>query len=319
MKFRLIQFNELMQDLIKEKPLEESLSQIVRTIEEEFNFNSLGIFLKVPGSEIFRLKIGRSLSHTFSKSTIFTEGDPLIVDLSNKQLIDLRTPATYSFEHEYSHLIISPLNFYNKLLGFVFLDRSNGFYESEELTKLHLFSSFIAMIVFIDAQSNDLARHKIEKQQVPIYDHAEFLDRAKTVFAMMMRYKRYMTIAVFKIESYRNLTRIYGEKKTRKYVVGIENIFIDNLRETDFIGRLEKDTIVLLMPETPQKNAMISIDRLNSMISELHTLKFIKTGWGISNMSDEIETFEEMLKVTTEAADESARRLKGEPLIVGKN
>ena len=95
MKFRLIQFNELMQDLLKEKPLEESLSQIIRTIEEEFNFNSLGVFLKVPRSEIFRLKIGRNLSHTFSKNTIFTEGDPLIVDLSKKQFIDLRMPATY--------------------------------------------------------------------------------------------------------------------------------------------------------------------------------------------------------------------------------
>ena len=98
MSIKLLPLDNMLQKVLIEKNLEEKLSTIIGDMEQEFNSSTLGIFLKVPNMEIYRFKIGRNLSHTFSKNTIFTQADPLITELAKLELIDMKYPGQYMFE-----------------------------------------------------------------------------------------------------------------------------------------------------------------------------------------------------------------------------
>ena len=81
MEFNLLLFDDMLNGLLKKLELEEHLSHIIRNIEGEFDFQSMGVYLKVPNSDIFRMKISRNISHTFAKNSIFTKGDSIIKKL----------------------------------------------------------------------------------------------------------------------------------------------------------------------------------------------------------------------------------------------
>jgi len=83
MPFKIIKFDKLLNEIKKTHPLEENLSKIIRDIEMEFDFQSLGLFLYDPNFKGYRLKIGRNLSHHYEKSTTFKEDDELIKNLKN--------------------------------------------------------------------------------------------------------------------------------------------------------------------------------------------------------------------------------------------
>ena len=133
MTFKLLKFDALLNELLQNHPLEENLSKIIRDIEDEFEFLTLGIFLKVSKSETFRLKIGRNLSHNFAKNTIFTESDPIITELMNFKLLDIHHPGRFKFEKNYSHLLVVPLNYKEHLLGFFFIDKKKDVFDRRKI------------------------------------------------------------------------------------------------------------------------------------------------------------------------------------------
>ena len=55
MDFKLGKFEKLLNELKEKKNLEENLSKIIRCMELEFDFQSLGIFLEVPKTILLNL------------------------------------------------------------------------------------------------------------------------------------------------------------------------------------------------------------------------------------------------------------------------
>ena len=311
MAFKLLKFDSLLNELRQKKPLEENLSKIIRDIEDDFEFQTLGIFLKVPKSEIYRLKISRNISHTFAKNTIFTEGDPIIKELMEFKLLDIKTLGRYKFEKDYSHLLIMPLNFKTHLLGFLFIDKKKATFDNEEMTKIRMFASIVSLVVQIFMQDEEIEQHRGLYEITRVYSYKPFLSRAEVIFSMMTRYKRYITMAVMKIDNFENIVRTIGEHETADLMKQIVYIIKNDLRETDLIGKLHKDAFVILMPETTEKNGLITVNRVNVKILNLPIMKVCKIGWGIVNKNEKIKTTEEFLKLAEKAAFDSIRKIEG--------
>ncbi len=311
MEFNLITFDEMLHNLLKKHEMEEHLSFIVRNIEEEFDFQSLGIYLKVPNSDIFRMKISRNISHTYAKNSIFTKGDPITEELMHLKMLDIQSPGRYVFEKEYSHLLILPINHYNELLGFIFIDKSTEVFESEEMTKIKMFASIISLIVQLDLQSAEIEQHRGIYESAKVYSHKSFIEKSEVIFSMMKRYNRYLTIAVIKIDNFENIVRTIGEHETGDLLKQISYIIQNDLRETDIIGKLNNDSFVVLMPETSSKNSFITVNRVNNRILKLPMLKICKIGWGIASKEDTTQNAEELIVFAEHAAEDSTRKEEG--------
>ncbi|MDA3814439.1 MAG: diguanylate cyclase [Candidatus Cloacimonetes bacterium] len=311
MGFNLLSFDDMLRNLLKKQELEEHLSHIIRNIEDEFDFQSMGVYLKVPNSEIFRMKISRNISHKFAKNTIFTKNDPMIKEIMNFKLLDVHFPGRYKFEKEYSHLLVHPLNQNDELLGFMFIDKFNEEFESEEMTKIKLFASIISLIVQLYLQSNELEQHRGIYEAANIYSYKAFVEKSNVIFSMMKRYDRYLTIAVIKIENFKNIIRTIGEHETNDLITKIAYIIQNDLRETDIIGKIHEDTIAVLMPETSSKNGSITINRVNDRIMKLPKINVCRIDWGIASKDDNIKSAQKLIKFAEQAANDSYRKEEG--------
>lgn len=316
MGLNIIPFNILLAGLQHRRPIEENLSSIVRNMEEEFEFSSLGIFLKVVKSDIFRLKIGRNLSHTFAKNTIFTQGDPLIEELMNFKLMDIKYPGRFMFEKEYSHLLISPIFYHEKLMGFLFLDKDENYFEVAEMTKFGIFASLISLVVTTDTLNEEIELHKDIYGSNRIDNLPAFKRNAEITFSIVQRYNRYLSIAIMKLANHKNILRTFGEKKTTELMNQISALLQKDLRDSDIIGRLSNDTFAILLTETPSKNAVLTVERLDDKINKLPFMKSSSLGWGVSSKTDETESFESLLKFADEAAVECTRKRNKKIIVV---
>ena len=311
MEFDLLSFEDTLQNLLKKQELEEHLHNIINNIEDEFDFQSMGVYLKVPNSDIYRMKISRNTSHTFAKNSIFTKSDPMLEELMLFKVLDIQNHGRYVFEKEYSHLLVLPLNKDNELLGFIFIDKFNEVFESEEITKIKLYASIISMIVQLDLQRNEIEQHRGIYESARVYSHKAFVEKSENIFSMMMRYNRYLTIAVIKIDNIENIIRTIGEHETYNLLKQISYIIKNDLRETDIIGKLHNDSFVVLMPETSSKNSLITINRVNNIIMKIPIMKIYKIGWGIASKEDITHNAEELIKFAEHAAEGSNRKEKG--------
>ncbi len=312
MSIKLLPLDNMLQKVLTEKNLEEKLSTIIGDMEQEFIFSTMGIFLKVPNMEIYRFKIGRNLSHTFSKNTIFTQADPLITELMSLEMIDMKYPGQYMFEKDYSHLLIAPIFFQKELLGFVFTDKEENYFDQAEITKFHFYASIMSLSVTISKQQDVLDQHRDLFEYYRVYNHKAFMQQASVVFSMMDRYKRYLSLVIFEVGNMKKLLRTHSEMKVEKMMEAICNSFQNNLRESDLVGKMSKSRIAILLPETTEKDSIITIKRINQKIQEIDLVSSSKIGWGIKSRDDKTENVEMMLKEAEAAAQESHHKKKSE-------
>jgi diguanylate cyclase (GGDEF)-like protein len=311
MPFEMVKLDGLFKELKQNITLEESLSKIVRDIETEFDFQSLGIFLEVPNSDTFRLKISRNISHTFSKHEVLTSDHELLIELQKLQNLVLTTNSQFKFEHNYSHLLIMPLYYDEKLLGFMFIDRDKDEYNENEISKFCIFSSIVSIIVHSYKLEFRLEQISHWSDSGEIFDHASFIKRAELILDLMKRHSREICVCVLKINDFTSIIRTIGTDNGRKLIKDIQFLMNSNLRITDIIGKISDDTYALLLPETSEESSTYAISRFNKDIMNLPMMKNFKIGWGITGLSDENQTIEQMLRLSEESAFESTRKENG--------
>ncbi|MBN2461196.1 MAG: GGDEF domain-containing protein [Candidatus Cloacimonetes bacterium] len=301
-------FCNMLEDLLKYKHLEENLSKIVRDIESEFEFHSLGIFLKNLKTLTYRLKISRNISHAYEKNTWFTEDDSLIRELYAFKPLNLNPDSSYRFEHDYSNLLVMPLYNNYELLGFLFLDRQYDNYSKADIVKLKIFTSVISMVVSLVNQRYNIEQMTDLDELTGIYNCHAFYDRAEKMLSHARRYQRDLTIAAMKIDNFENIVRTIGKDNTDDLLKNLAVILKNNLRETDLVGRLYRDTFAIAMPETHENISLIAVYRINDKIIQLPLMNHYRIGWGILEKSSEISDIEDYINKTIEAAFESTRK-----------
>jgi diguanylate cyclase (GGDEF)-like protein len=307
MDLNLVKFDSLLQDLKQEKSLEKNLSIIIRAIELEFHFQSLGIFLDSPKEKTFRLKISRGISHTFSKNRFFSYGDPFLKSLQDLDIKHFYDSQLFKLEKNFSHLVIIPLHNNRQLLGFFFMDRASGHFGPEEITKLSIFSSIISLGVNLVDLRTLIEHVKIFDEITNLYAYPSFIERAAYVFSLMKRHQKNLIISVFKVTNFDDLLRMHGKGKINETAKEVGEILLNLLRSSDLAGKIFKDTIAILMPETDVEGAQKVIDRLDKSILELDIMHGEKLDWGIAQMNKTTKDVHQLLHNAEEAAFEAIR------------
>ena len=308
MDMNLVKFDALLSELKQDKSLENNLSIIIRDIELEFKFRSLGIFLRNAKEGLYRLKISRHISHTFSKKTTFPDSDSFIQDLTGCQNKHFYDPLKIKFEYDYSHLVIIPLHNNKELFGFLFMDRQEGHFSPEEVTKLNIFASIISLGVNLNDLRAMLEHTKVIDDVTKLYTYQSFSERAAFMFSLMKRHHKSLVMAVFKVNNFGDLVRMYGKHKINEAAQKVGTILDESIRKSDLMGKIFKDTIAIFMAETTVSGAKKVISRIDEQIMQLDVMKDQKLGWGIAEMTDSVKDVHQLLHNAEEAAFEANRQ-----------
>jgi len=308
MNFSIQHFVNLQKEIQADLPLEESLSRILKDLDKEVKYNSLGIFLKVPRTELYRLKISRNISHHFAKDTIFTNADPLLEELHYFKQIGVDEYGFYRFEHDFSHLVITPIFYKKELYGFMFVDLVTGSFSEEKLEFIEFYGSVISTTVRIHALEDGLMHNHGVFDINKIYDFQPFVHKTSHSMKLMKRYNRDFSLAVLLIDNYKTLVQTQGEETITKKIDSIGNYIKDSLRTTDIIGKYHKNVLIITLPETNKKEAMLTINRIEKQYIDLIVENKVVRGWGIAEPNDEIKTVMDLIKEAQNAAKEASRK-----------
>jgi diguanylate cyclase (GGDEF)-like protein len=315
MDLNLVKFENLLQELKHDKSLEKNLSIIIRAIELEFQFQSLGIFLDFPKDKAFRLKIGRNVSHTFAKRAIYHYSHPLIIQLQNLREIHFYDSQKQKMEHDFSHLTIIPLHNNSQLFGFLFMDKADGNFTPEEVTKLNIFASIISLGVNLNDLRSLLEQVKVFDEVTRIYSYSSFIERASFIFSLMKRHQKNAVMAIFKVNNFNELIRTHGKEKINQTASEVGEILLNHLRTSDLAGKIFKDTIAIFMPETDIEGAMKVLQRLDEFICGLEIMEHEKLDWGMAKITKNVKDVHQLLHNAEEAAFEAVRNYEKKMIV----
>jgi len=303
-----VNFELLLEDLLEKKNLEENLHKLISFIEEEIDFQSIAIFLKVPRSDVYRIKISRNISYSFAKSAVYSETDPLIAELKQMSEIELKDNERLRFEKDHSHLIIFPLQNNNELQGFIFLDKDRGDFSREDLLKIRAVSTIISMGVDLDDMRDELAHVRSIDEISGFLNYKSFFERCEDQFTLMKRYNRPMSMTILKIDDYEKIVRTIGNENCDMLVRSITKNIRINLRDSDILGKLYRDLYGILMPETNIEKCLTAVKRMDEIINKLGSMENVNIGWGLIEMDDRISNIDDLIRKAREEAVESCRK-----------
>ncbi|MCD4828482.1 MAG: diguanylate cyclase [Candidatus Cloacimonetes bacterium] len=308
MPFQIMRFRELMKKLMDVDCLEESLSQIVRVMEAELSFQSLGIFFHNENKKSFRLKISRNLSHAYTKRTEYDFDDNLVLLLRNGDVIQSSDPKDLPYEKSYVHLIAAPLLFHNELLGFIFIDNAERRFSDEEMALLDTFATVCSLVGHIYKQAHQIQNLSIFDAVTGLFTYRNFYQRAVIAFQQANRYNHPLSIVVLKLGKYKELYRKLGAVEASKIISGTATALMDNLRVMEVIGLIYPDTVAILLPESPTEDIDFVLKRLQNTILEVSShLADSMIAWGVASMTTDYKDCDDMIRHAEEAAFEAIR------------
>ncbi|MCD4817114.1 MAG: diguanylate cyclase [Candidatus Cloacimonetes bacterium] len=301
MKFKLAEFDDLLNEIHQDETLEYNLEKIVKDIEKDIEFESLGIFITKNDSNNYFPFIHRNLPDDF----VLEKNSKMLEMIIQEKRLDFFDSKKFKFEHDYKHLIILPIIYKDHFFGFLSLDRKNTQFSDEDIHKLEMFKSIIEMQMQICKQGLELKKIKKIDDITKVYTLHSFLDQGNLLLAQTNRYHRYLTLIVMGIDDSQKLKDKFDQKYYDNLRMLVAKKLNDDLRESDLVGVVDEQNFAILLPETPVSIIYKAIERLNDSILSIPEIDGTLVSWGIAGKDENIAKIKQLLSEAMEAKEES--------------
>ncbi len=301
---KLGDFKRLMKEIQNQNNLEKSLSKILREIESEISYQSIGVVLKFSEPDLCRIKISRNISHSFSNNNIFSKDEFPFND--SHDVLVLNDPKKFKMEHDYKELILVPLKFRDDFLGTLFIDNKDRGFSKEERARFSILASLISLVVRIYGLEKMIENYNEIDPLTNLKSLKGILSQGDYIFSQALRYGEDFVVAVLKLNRIVEFTRQYGMKSKDDALIEIGNNLKKELRKTEIIGRIYHDTFVILFPETNKIKAVSVISRLDTNFSESEEISKLGISWGLRDFSNQL-TLKELIDLANEESLDAFR------------
>jgi len=195
--------------------------------------------------------------------------------------------------------IMMPITYANKVIGGIaFYNAKPDRFKQNKIVKIILKELQILMrIKWLYSETKYLA---IIDGLTGLYNRRFFQQTLEKEFARSKRHKTKLSLAMFDIDHFKNVNDTYGHQFGDKVLAEIAKIIKSSLRKTDYITRYGGEEIVVVLPDTEMKQALIPIERIRKKIEKKnfnYKDKAIKVtiSCGLSEVMQDINTHEELL------------------------
>lgn len=127
------------------------------------------------------------------------------------------------------------------------------------------------------AQKYDRIRREVVTDPLTsLYNRRFFERRAEEEVSRSLRHQLPLSLLMLDVDHFKEVNDTYGHQTGDKVLQAVAKYLSDSVRKTDICGRFGGEEFVLLLPNTPGRNATFLANRLRSGFSEI-----IYTGLGI--------------------------------------
>ena len=127
------------------------------------------------------------------------------------------------------------------------------------------------------AQKYDRIRREVVTDPLTnLYNRRFFERRAEEEVTRSLRHQLPLSLLMIDVDHFKDVNDAYGHQTGDKVLQTVATHLYDSVRKTDICGRYGGEEFVLLLPNTPGRNAVHLADRLRGTLSDI-----IYTGLGI--------------------------------------
>ena len=121
-----------------------------------------------------------------------------------------------------------------------------------------------------------IRREVVTDPLTDLYNRRFFERRAEEEVSRSLRHQLPLSLLMLDVDHFKDVNDTYGHQTGDKVLQAVAQYLNDSVRKTDICGRFGGEEFVLLLPNTPGRNATFLANRLRSGFSEI-----IYTGLGI--------------------------------------
>lgn len=311
-------FNEITRMLTASFELDDVLEFIMHKVKTITNAQLSSIFLldeetgelvlekgkgkwsKKPGK--IRVKQGEGIAGWVAK-----EGAPLVVpDVSmDKRFMDKTDGKSFKPKS----LMCVPIKSKGNVLGVVEVINK---YDNEPfgMDDLNTFSRLVDQTAF--AVERGILHQKMEEliitDDLTKLFNSRYLDRTiETEISRSKRYRTSVSVIFMDVDFFKNVNDYYGHLIGSKLLVEMAQLLIRQLRNVDIVARYGGDEFVLILPQTPPKEAAATAERIRKAIEQFTFLKKdgynlkLTASFGVSSYPESAKSKEDLLRLADEA------------------
>jgi diguanylate cyclase (GGDEF)-like protein len=101
-----------------------------------------------------------------------------------------------------------------------------------------------------------------------LYNHRYFQETIAAEIFRSRRYQRPFSLLFMDIDLFKKYNDVNGHPGGDKLLVTLSRMLVENLRSSDFVARYGGEEFVMILPETPKKNAFNVADEMRQKIAE---------------------------------------------------
>jgi len=217
------------------------------------------------------------------------------------------TQKKHTYRDDYALGI--PLLMGDKLIGVLNLNgNSSGFFNNPDFTYMMLGSEHITSSISNSLQYKWIQEMAITDPLTGLYNRRYFFERLHMEWDRSQRYKTKMSVVMGDVDFFKKVNDTYGHSCGDMILANTALMFRKHLRKIDVIARYGGEEFILLLPETPKKDAWLVADRIRAdMENTVHEWEGKKlsitlsmgvedtTGDGVAQMDDLVRKVDEKL------------------------
>lgn len=135
-----------------------------------------------------------------------------------------------------------------------------------------------------------------------VYSREVLFQKLDTEIARYKRYSKTFSIIMIDIDHFKNINDTFGHSAGDLVLSDIGQIFLNNIRETDVVGRYGGEEFIILLPETSLDNAVKVAENLKKLISEFnfHKVGKVTASSGVAVMDRKFSSIEDLINLADE-------------------
>ncbi|MEN3364318.1 MAG: hypothetical protein V7606_1592 [Burkholderiales bacterium] len=139
-----------------------------------------------------------------------------------------------------------------------------------------------------------------------VYNRRFFYASGQTELDRARRYKHPLSVVLLHPDHFKDLRDIYGHQAADEILVSIAASCRDNVRDSDYVGRLRGEEFAIILIEAPHSAAFRVAEKLCKKISSTPVQTHqgdvtVSASFGVASVGDGIAEFSELLRKADEA------------------
>jgi len=153
-----------------------------------------------------------------------------------------------------------------------------------------------------------------------LYNIHFFTELANMELSVASRYDFPSSLLLIDLDHFRNVNDVFGHMAGDEVIKILSNVIKNNLRRTDFVGRLSGEEWVVFLPHTKLEGAMVAANRICRLIAETEITYnderiHITACVGVGSTANGVDNFDQLIQIADSAI--SVAKVKGSDQVEG--